>query len=126
MADSLSAKARAAKNAATKDAAKYAAGDTVIRNAEAAGIKDLSTAEFKKARKTLQPRIRLDRQRTAARAAGIEKMQAKKTAAKRAAAAIGNSPKATKPAAKPAVKNTASIAKAKARLKAASKNKGKK
>jgi hypothetical protein len=90
MADSLSAKARAAKNAATKDAAKYAAGDTVIRNAEAAGIKDLSTAEFKKARKTLQPRIRLDRQRTAARAAGIEKMQAKKTAAKRAAAAIGN------------------------------------
>ena len=93
---SLSEKARKAKNAATKDAAKYAAGDTVIRNAEAAGIKDLTTAEFKKARKTLQPRIRIDRQKTAARAAGIEKMQAKKTAAKRAAAAVGNSPAAKK------------------------------
>jgi hypothetical protein len=88
----LSEKVRKAKNAATKDAAKYAAGDTVMRNAKAAGIEDLSTAEFKKARKTLQPRIRLDRQKTAARAVGIEKMQAKKTAAKRAAAAIGNAP----------------------------------
>jgi hypothetical protein len=86
---SLSDKARAAKNAATKNAAKYAAGDTVMRNAKTAGI-ELSTAEFKKARKTIQPRIRLDRQKTAARAAGIEKMQAKKTAAKRALAAVGN------------------------------------
>jgi len=101
---SLSEKARKAKNAATKDAAYYAAGDTVVRNAEAAGIKDLTTAEFKKARKTLQPRIRLDRQKTAARAAGIEKMQAKKTAAKRAAAAIGNTPAAKKVAPKPVAK----------------------
>jgi hypothetical protein len=115
MADSLSEKARKAKNAATKDAAKYAAGDTVIRNAEAAGIKDLTTAEFKKARKTLQPRIRVDRQKTAARAAGIEKMQAKKTAAKRAAAAIGNTPASKKTAPKPA---------AKTRLKATTKKKG--
>jgi len=112
---SLSERARKAKNAATKDAAKYAAGDTVIRNAEAAGIKDLSTAEFKKARKTIQPRIRLDRQKTAARAAGIEKMQAKKTAAKRAAAAIGNVPAAKKATPKPA---------AKTRLKASTKKKG--
>ena len=112
---SLSERARKAKNAATKDAAKYAAGDTVIRNAEAAGIKDLTTAEFKKARKTLQPRIRIDRQKTAARAAGIEKMQAKKTAAKRAAAAIGNTPAAKKTAPKTA---------AKTRLKATTKKKG--
>ena len=117
MADSLSEKARKAKNAATKDAAKYAAGDTVMRNAEAAGIEDLTTAEFKKARKTLQPRIRVDRQKTAARAAGIEKMQAKKAAAKRAAAAIGNTPAAKKTAPKPAVR---------AKTKAAAMKKGKK
>ena len=103
MADSLYTKVRKAKNAATSDAAKYAAGDTVMRNAKTAGV-ELSTAEFKKARKTLQPRIRIDRQKTAARAAGIEKMQTKKAAAKRAAAAIGNTPAAKKAAPKPAAK----------------------
>jgi hypothetical protein len=108
----LSERGQKAVNAATKDAAYYAAGDTVQRNAEAAGIKDLTSDEFKKARKIIQPRIRADRKRTEARAIGIERREAKKTAAKRAAAAIGNSPaakKATakaKPAPKPATKKT--------------------
>jgi hypothetical protein len=59
-------------------------------------------AEERAAKKVLQPRMKLDRQRTAARAVGIEKMQEKKAAAKRAAAAIGNAPASkTKPTAKP-------------------------
>ena len=107
MADSLRAKVRKTVNAATSDAAKYAAGDTVMANAKAAGIKDLTTAEFKKARKTLRPRIRIDRQRTAARAVAIEKREIKKATAKRAAAAIGNTPAAKKAAPKPAAKKVA-------------------
>jgi hypothetical protein len=104
MADSLRAKVRKAVNAKDKLNTKIAAGETVQRNAEAAGIRDLTTAEFKKARKTLQPRMRLDRQKTAARAVAIEKMQTKKAAAKRAAAAIGNSPAAKKAVAKKVAK----------------------
>jgi hypothetical protein len=118
----FSERGQKAVNAATKDSAYYAAGDTVQRNAEAAGIKDLSTAEFKKARKIIQPRIRADRKRTEARAIGIERREAKKTAAKRAAAAIGNSPAAKKAASKPAAKKTA----VKVRVKTATNKKGKK
>jgi UDP-3-O-[3-hydroxymyristoyl] glucosamine N-acyltransferase len=96
MADSLRSKVRKAVNAKDKLNTRIAAGETVQRNAEAAGIKNLTTAEFNKARKTLQPRMRQDRKKTAARAVAIEKMQTKKIAAKRAAAAIGNSPAAKK------------------------------
>ena len=109
MADSLRAKVRKAVVNARKDVTKYAAGDTVTRNAKAAGIKDLTTAEFKKARKTLAPRMGLDRQKTAARAVAIEKREIKKATAKRAAAAIGNSPAMKKKAsmAKPTTKKKA-------------------
>jgi len=99
MPDSLRSKVRKAVNAKDKLNTRIAAGETVQRNAEAAGIKDLTTAEFNKARKTLQPRMRQDRKKTAARAVAIEKMQTKKIAAKRAAAAIGNSPATKKKAA---------------------------
>jgi hypothetical protein len=104
MADSLRAKVRKAVVNARKDVTKYAAGDTVTRNAKAAGIKDLTTAEFKKARKTLEPRMGLDRQKTAARAVAIEKREIKKVAAKRAAAAIGNTPMAKNAAVKKVAK----------------------
>ena len=93
-----------ARNAATKSAVKYAAGDTVQRNAETAKV-NLSSKEFEKARNVLSPRMQIDRSRTAARAKAIDKVQSKKEAAKRAAAAIGNSP-ATKKTVKPAVKKT--------------------
>jgi hypothetical protein len=106
MADSLRSKVRKAVNSSRKLNTRIAAGETVSRNAEAAGIKNLTTAEFNTARKTLQPRMRLDRQRTAARAVAIEKMQTKKMAAKRAAAAIGNAPAAKKVTTKKAVAKT--------------------
>ena len=93
---SLRSKVSEAKTRARKDVTGYAAGDTVMRNAKAAGIKDLTTEEFKAARKILQPRMRQDRKKTAARAVAIQKVQTKKTAAKRAAAVIGNSPAAKK------------------------------
>jgi hypothetical protein len=120
----LSERARNAVNASGPDSAYYAAGDTVQRNAEAAGIKDLSTAEFKKARKIIRPRIRLDREKTAARAIAIDKRERKKTAAKRAAAAIGNTPAAKKAAPKPAAKKVAPKPAAKTRLKVSTKKKG--
>jgi hypothetical protein len=103
---SLRSKVSEAKNRAGNLATKIAAGDTVMRNAKAAGIEDLTTAEFKAARKVLQPRMRQDRKKTAARGEAIQKIQTKKAAAKRAAAAIGNSP-AAKKTAKPAVKKKA-------------------
>ena len=89
---SLRDKVSKAKVYARKDVTGYAAGDTVMRNAKAAGVKDLTTAEFKAAKKTIQPRMESDRKKTAARAVGIKKREAKKTAAKRAAAAAGNAP----------------------------------
>jgi len=118
----LSERARNAVDAADKNRTKYAAQDTVQRNAEAAGIKDLTTDEFRKATKAIQPRMRLDRKKTAARAVAIDKREAKKTAAKRAAAAVGNpvtkkaAPAAKKATPKPAVKT---------RLKESTKKKGK-
>ena len=63
-------------------------------------------AEERAAKKVLQPRMAQDRKKTAARGVAIQKIQEKKAAAKRAAAAIGNSP-ATKKTAKPAVKKKA-------------------
>jgi hypothetical protein len=86
---SLEDKVRRARNSATKIETGIAANQTVGRNAKAAGVK-LSMAEERKATKTLQSRMQIDRSRTAARAAGIEKMQEKKAAARRAAAAVGN------------------------------------
>lgn len=88
---SLNDKVRKARRSATNLEASIAAGETVNRNAKTAGVR-LSMAEERVAKKVLQPRIKIDRSRTAARAVGIEKMQEKKAAAKRAAAAIGNAP----------------------------------
>jgi hypothetical protein len=92
---SLRDKVAAVKTKARKDVTGYDAGDTVMRNAKTAKI-DLTTKEFKAAKKVLEPRMALDRKRTAARAVAIEKREVKKAAAKRAAAAIGNSPAAKK------------------------------
>jgi hypothetical protein len=92
---SLRDKVAAAKVKARKDVTGYDAGDTVMRNAKTAKI-DLTTKEFKAAKKVLEPRMALDRKKTAARAVAIEKREIKKAAAKRAAAAIGNSPAAKK------------------------------
>jgi hypothetical protein len=114
MVDSLRTKVRKAVNAKDKLNTKIAAGETVQKNAEAAGIKDLTTAEFNKARKTLQPRMRQDRKKTAARAVAIQKMQTKKAAAKRAAAAVGNATSK-----KRVIKPTAATAKFNAATKAA-------
>lgn len=94
---SLRDKVSAAKTNARKDVIGYAAGDTVVRNARTAKV-DLSTKEFKAAKKVLEPRMAVDRKKTAARAVGIEKREIKKAAAKRAAAAIGNAPAAKKTA----------------------------
>jgi hypothetical protein len=79
---------KAQRNASNMETG-IAASKTVDRNAKAAGVK-LSMAEERAAKKVLQARMKLDRGKTAARAAGIEKMQEKKAAAKRAAAATGN------------------------------------
>ena len=99
---SLNDKVRKAKFNAKGIEVSIAANKTVNRNAKTAGVR-LSMAEERAARKVLQPRMAQDRKKTAARAVAIEKMQTKKAAAKRAAAAIGNSP-AVKKTAKPATK----------------------
>jgi hypothetical protein len=106
---SLNDKVSKARRNATNLETRIAANETVTRNADTAGVR-LSMAEERKAVKTLKPRMKLDRQRTAARGVAIEKMQEKKAAAKRAAAAIGNSPVAKKAAAKPATKKVAAKA----------------
>jgi hypothetical protein len=108
---SLNDKVRKARNKATSLETGIAAYETVERNARTAGVR-LSMAEERKAAKTLQPRMKLDRQRTAARAVGIEKAQEKKAAAKRAAAAIGNAPASKKNTTKAnAIKEAAKVAK---------------
>jgi hypothetical protein len=97
---SLNDKVRKARNNASSLETGIAASKTVDRNAKTAGVK-LSMAEERAAKKVLQPRMKLDRERTAARGKAIEKMQEKKAAAKRAAAAIGYSEtKKAKPATK--------------------------
>jgi len=82
-----------------------AAGETVSRNAKTGKVR-LTMAEERAAKKVLMPRMAQDRKKTAARGAAILKVQTKKAAAKRAAAAIGNSP-AAKKTAKPATKKAA-------------------
>lgn len=84
-------KVRKARNKATKIETGIAARETVSRNAKAAKV-NLSMAEERKAAKVLQSRMQIDRSKTAARAAGIQKIQEKKAAARRAAAAVGNAP----------------------------------
>jgi hypothetical protein len=103
----LNDKVRKARNNATSGEVSYAANQTVTRNAKTAGVR-LSMAEERAAAKVLKPRIALDRKKTAARAVGIEKREIKKAAAKRAAAAIGNSPATKKKTsmAKPTTKKT--------------------
>ena len=95
---SLEDKVRKARRNASSMETGNAARETVDRNAKTAGVK-LSVAEKRAAQKILQARMKIDRGKTAARGAAIQKVQEKKAAAKRMAAATGNSqakPKATK------------------------------
>jgi hypothetical protein len=95
---SLEDKVRKARRNASSMETGIAARETVSRNAKTAGV-NLTMAEERKAKKFLEARMKIDRGKTAARAVGIKKMQDKKAAAKRMAAATGNSqakPKATK------------------------------
>jgi hypothetical protein len=94
---SLNDKVSKARRNATNLETYIAANETVGRNAKTAKVR-LDMAEERAAVKVLQPRMKLDRQRTAARGVAIQKVQEKKAAAKRAAAAIGNSPAAKKTA----------------------------
>jgi hypothetical protein len=100
---SLNDKVRKARRNATDLEAGISAYETVNRNAKAGKVR-LSMAEERAAVKILQPRMAQDRKKTAARAVAIEKMQLKKAAAKRAAAAIGNTPMAKKAAVKKVAK----------------------
>jgi hypothetical protein len=118
-AKSLKDKVSKARRAATGIETYIAANETVGRNAKAAKVK-LTMGEERKATKVLQDRIKIDRSKTASRGAGIQKMQEKKTAAKRAAAAVGNAP-----AKKREIKPTAKTAKFNAATKAAAKKKAK-
>ena len=89
---SIADKARKAKNLATESFGGVSVSKTkkiVKENAKAAG-KKLTPSETSRATKIVQARRQNDRDRTAARGAGIEKMQAKKTTAKRMNAALGN------------------------------------
>jgi hypothetical protein len=115
----LNEKVRKARNKATKIETGIAANETVSRNAKAAKVR-LSMAEERKAAKTLQSRMQIDRSKTEARAVGIEKREIKKAAAKRAAAAVGNAT-----AKKRVIKPTAKTAKFNAATKAATKKKAK-
>ena len=105
---SLEDKVRKARRAATNSSAVKTAYKTVNRNAKTAGVK-LSRAEEIAAMKVIGPRIKLDRQRTASRAVGIQKMQEKKAATKRAAAAIGNTVSKVKATVKPKTTSTPKI-----------------
>ena len=104
-AKSLKDKVRKARNKATSLETGIAASETVERNARA-GKTRLSMAEERAAVKVLEPRMRQDRKKTAARGVAIEKREAKKAAAKRAATAVGNAP-----AKKRVIKPTAKTAK---------------
>jgi hypothetical protein len=71
-------------------------------------------AEERAAVKVLEPRMRQDRKKTAARGVAIQKREVKKAAAKRAAAAVGNAPE-KKRAIKPTGKTASFIAANKAK-----------
>jgi hypothetical protein len=98
----LSDKVQKARFNASPGEVAIAAGQTVYRNAKTGKV-NLTMGEEEKAKKTLTPRMTQDRKKTLARGEAILKRETKKAAAKRAAAAIGNSP-ATKKTAKPATK----------------------
>jgi hypothetical protein len=98
MAKTLKDKVQKARFNASPGEVAIAAGQTVYRNAKTGKV-NLTMGEEEKAKKTLTPRMTQDRKKTLARGVAIEKMQAKKSAAKRAAIAIGNSPAAKKKAA---------------------------
>ena len=97
MAKTLKDKVQKARFNASPSEVAIAAGQTVYRNAKTGKV-NLTMGEEEKAKKTLTPRMTQDRKKTLARGVAIEKMQAKKSAAKRAAIAIGNSPAAKKTA----------------------------
>jgi len=105
MARSLSDKVQKARFNASPGEVSIAAGQTVYRNAKTGKV-NLSMGEEEKAIKTLTPRMAQDRKKTLARGVAIEKREIKKAAAKRAAAAIGNS-SATKKTAKTVSKKVA-------------------
>jgi hypothetical protein len=114
---SIADKARKAKNLATETFGSVSLSKTkklANQNAKAAG-KKLTPSEENRAAKIMQTRRQNDRDRTAARGASIEKMQAKKATAKRMVAAVAGAPAAKNVAPKPAVKS---------RLKATTKKKG--
>jgi hypothetical protein len=98
MAKTLKDKVQKARFNASPGEVAIAAGQTVYRNAKTAKV-NLNMGEEEKAKKTLTPRMTQDRNKTLARGIAIEKREAKKAAAKRAAAAIGNSPAMKKKAA---------------------------
>ena len=89
----LEDKVRKARRISTPMEVNSAARKTVDRNAKTAGVK-ITLAEKNKASGILYDRMKLDRGKTAARGAAIEKVQAKKQAAKRMNAATGNVTKA--------------------------------
>ena len=93
----LSDKVRKARFNASKMETSIAANQTVNRNAKTGKVR-LTMAEERAAKKVLMPRMAQDRKKTAARGAAILKVQTKKAAAKRAEAAIGNSPAVKKTA----------------------------
>ena len=93
---SLNDKVRKAKANASKLETSIAASETVSRNAKTAKV-GLTLAQERAAKKVIQPRMQLDRSKTAARAAGIEKTQTKKTNATKIAAATGNVTTSKKP-----------------------------
>ena len=93
----LSDKVRKARFNTSNREVSIAAGETVNRNAKTGKVR-LTMAEERAAKKVLMPRMAQDRKKTAARGMAILKVQTKKAAAKRAAAAIGNSPAAKKTA----------------------------
>ena len=106
MAKSLSDKVQKARFNAIRGEVLIGAGQTVYRNAKTGKV-NLTVGEEEKALKTIIPRMTQDRNKTLARGEAILKREAKKTAAKRAAIAVGNAP-ANKKTAKPATKKAAS------------------
>jgi hypothetical protein len=116
---SIADKARKAKNLATETFGSVSLSKTkklANQNAKAAG-KKLTPSEENRAAKIMQTRRQNDRDRTAARGANIEKMQAKKATAKRMVAAVAGAPASKKATPKQA---------ANAKAKAAAMKKGKK
>ena len=89
MAKSYEDKARKAQISAMPTAVGSSARKTASTYAKASGIK-LNLKEKREAAKVIQDRASISRGRTASRAVNIAKVQAKKTAAKRAAASTGN------------------------------------